>query len=76
VLRCLKTDAESASVTSCFFKKSDNGQSPKKKSVPLKAGDAHYLFHLHITISDAGLGLGLHGPFQRFICESVKTSHI
>jgi len=69
-------DAESASVTSCVFKKSDDGRSPKKKPVPVKVSDARYLFHLRMTISDTGLGLVLHGPVQHFICESVKTSHI
>ena len=42
----------------------------------VKVRESHYLFCLHMTISDAGLGLVLHGPVQRFICDSVKTSHI
>ena len=47
-----------------------------KKPVSVKVSDACFLFHLQMTISDAGLGLVLHGPIQRFICEFVKTSHI
>lgn len=76
MFRCLKRDAESASVTSCFFKKSDDGRSPKKKPASVKVSDDHYLFRLHMTISDAGLGLVLNGPVQHFICESAKTPHI
>jgi hypothetical protein len=76
VLRCLKTDAKSASVTSCFFKKSDTGRSLKKKPVPVKVSDACCLFHLHMTISDAGLGLVLLGSVQRFFFLNIYLQHV
>ena len=44
--------------------------------MPVKVSDARYLFRLHMTIRDAGLGLVLHGLAQCFICEIAKTSHI
>jgi hypothetical protein len=46
------------------------------KPVPVKVSNACYLSRLHVTISDVDLGLVLHGPVQRCICESAKTSHI
>ena len=63
MLRCLKTDA----VSFCnivLFKKSDDACSPQKKPVPVNVSDAGYLFCLHMTISDAGVGLVLHGSVQ------------
>jgi hypothetical protein len=74
-----------------FFKKPDNGQSPKKKIVLKKLDDgqspkkkivsvnfSHFVFSLIYTwqIGDASLGLAPYGPVQRVIREFKTASHI
>jgi hypothetical protein len=59
----MKTETEPPSKMLCFFKKLDDGQSPKKKKI-VSVDFGHTLFSLLSTLGDAGVGLVPHGPVQ------------
>jgi hypothetical protein len=79
-------ETEPASKISCFFKKSDDGQSPQKMILSVNFSHAFLSFVYTWGFDDAGLGLApqrlvenvpvWRGLVQCFIREFKTTSHI
>jgi len=76
VLLCLKTETELASERPCFFKKVENGQSPKKRR--LSVAFSHALFSLLFTNDDLVMQalVWLHRVWLRVIWCGISYANL